>query len=253
MAFNLTQAQRAQYDEFSMAEKIAILMIQLGDESLGEFFWHSDIESIIKVSNFITQMKGTNKAISAAVLNDFYTIFQSSQYITQGGFEYAKELLIRNLGEEEGKKVLEKLSKSMQETKNFAYLSKVSPQQLADFIINEHPQIIALILAHMDPNSAAETLSYFSDAKRAEVSNKMASLGAEQMIETEDKNDENEPQKRIKNQLELFDFREDELKYEVLLEKVKTLFAEKPQEFSNLFQMLIHDETGLEDATKKGV
>ncbi len=235
MALNLTQAQRAQYDEFSMAEKIAILMIQLGDELIGEFFQHSDIESIIKVSNFITQMKGTNKAVGVAVLEEFYTIFQSNQYITQGGFEYAKELLMRTLGEEKGKKVLEKLSKSMQTTKDFPYLSKVRPQQLADFIINEHPQTIALILAHIDSNSAAETLSYFSDAKRAEVSSKMVSLSTEKMIETEDKS--------VENELGLGDFREDELKYEVLLEKIKTLFAEKPQEFANLFQMFIHDET----------
>ena len=177
MAFNLTQAQRAQYEEFSMAEKIAILMIQIGDDLTSELFSHLDLESITEISKYIAQMKGTDKAIGAAVLEEFYAIFQSNQYITQGGFEYAKELLIRTLGEEEAKKVLEKLSKSMQATKNFAYLSKVRPQQLADFIVNEHPQTIALILAHMDPNNAAETLSYFSDAEKAEVSIKMASLG----------------------------------------------------------------------------
>ena len=247
MAFKMTQAQRAQYDEFSMAEKIAILMIQLGDDLIGEFFQHSDIKSIIKIAKFISQMKGTDKIIGSTVLEEFYAIFQSNQYITLGSFEYAKELLIRTLGEEEAKKVLEKLSKSMQETKNFAYLSKVCPQQLADFIINEHPQTIALILAHIDTNIATETLSYFSDAKRAEVSTKMASLGAEQMIETEDKSDENELRKRIENQLGLGDFREDELKYEVLLEKIRTIFAEKPQDTANILQMLICDETGLEN------
>ena len=65
----------------------------------------------------------------------------------------------------------------MQSQKNFAYLSKIRPQQLADFIINEHPQTIALILAHMDASGAAETLSYFSDDLRAEVAIRMANLG----------------------------------------------------------------------------
>ena len=92
---------------------------------------------------------------------------------------------------------------------------------------------------------------------------------AERMIEVQDKTDEdveslltlddgeeeanreNELRKRIENQLGLGDFREDELKYEVLLEKIKTLIAEKPQEIANLFQTLIRDELGLED-TKKG-
>lgn len=67
----------------------------------------------------------------------------------------------------------------------------------------------------------------------------------------EDSNRENELRKRIENQLGLGDFREDDLKYEVLLEKIKTLVAEKPQEVANLFQTLIRDELGLED-TKKG-
>nr|4FQ0_C Chain C, Flagellar motor switch protein [Helicobacter pylori 26695]4FQ0_D Chain D, Flagellar motor switch protein [Helicobacter pylori 26695] len=61
--------------------------------------------------------------------------------------------------------------------KNFAYLGKIKPQQLADFIINEHPQTIALILAHMEAPNAAETLSYFPDEMKAEISIRMANLG----------------------------------------------------------------------------
>ena len=65
----------------------------------------------------------------------------------------------------------------MQNTQNFAYLAKIKPQQLADFIMTEHPQTIALILAHMDPSAAAETLYIFPDDLRAEVAMRMAKLG----------------------------------------------------------------------------
>lgn len=177
MAFNLTPKQRAQYDEFSMAEKIAILLIQLGDGITGDIFTHLDIDSITEISKYIAQIKGTDKNIGAAILEEFYAIFQSNQYINTGGFEYAKELLYRVLGPDEAKKVLDKLSKQMQTAQNFSYLSKIRPQQLAEFIAGEHPQAIALILAHMDSNSAAETLSYFSDNQRADVAIRMASLG----------------------------------------------------------------------------
>jgi len=91
--------------------------------------------------------------------------------------EYARELLYRTLGPDEAKKVLEKLSKSMQESQNFAYLSKIKPQQLSDFIVNEHPQTIALILAHMDSTEAADTISFFPDDLRSEISMRMAKLG----------------------------------------------------------------------------
>lgn len=177
MAITLTQKQRSQYDELSMSEKVAILLIQVGEEITSEVFHHLDIESITEISKHIMQLGGTDKAVGAAVLEEFYTILQSNQYINSGGVDYARELLIRTLGPDIAKRVLDKLAKTMQSTKNFGYLDKVKPQQLADFIVNEHPQTIALILAHMDSGGAAETLGFFTDDLRAEISIRMANLG----------------------------------------------------------------------------
>ena len=177
MAINLSPRQRAQYDELSMAEKIAILLVQLGDEITSEIFHHLDIDAITEVSKQIAQLGGMDKTIGAAVLEEFYVIFQSNQYINTGGMDYARDLLIKALGPDAAKAILDKLAKTMQSQKNFAYLAKIRPQQLADFIINEHPQTIALILAHMDASGAAETLGYFSDELRAEVAIRMANLG----------------------------------------------------------------------------
>ena len=177
MAINLSPRQRAQYDELSMAEKIAILLVQLGDEITSEIFHHLDIDAITEVSKQIAQLGDMDKTIGAAVLEEFYVIFQSNQYINTGGMDYARDLLIKALGPDAAKAILDKLAKTMQSQKNFAYLAKIRPQQLADFIINEHPQTIALILAHMDASGAAETLGYFSDELRAEVAIRMANLG----------------------------------------------------------------------------
>jgi flagellar motor switch protein FliG len=110
-------------------------------------------------------------------MEEFYAIFQSNKFIVSGGLEQAREILYKVLGPDEAKRVLDKLSKSLQSIDNFSYISKIKPQQLADFIVNEHPQTIALILAHMDPTGAAETLSFFSGDLRAEVAIRMANLG----------------------------------------------------------------------------
>ncbi|GAA9479255.1 flagellar motor switch protein FliG [Helicobacter pylori] len=177
MATRLTPKQKAQLDELSMSEKIAILLIQVGEDATGEILRHLDIDSITEISKQIVQLNGTDKQIGAAVLEEFFAIFQSNQYINTGGLEYARELLTRTLGSEEARKVMDKLTKSLQTQKNFAYLGKIKPQQLADFIINEHPQTIALILAHMEAPNAAETLSYFPDEMKAEISIRMANLG----------------------------------------------------------------------------
>ncbi|MCK4874260.1 MAG: flagellar motor switch protein FliG, partial [Sulfurimonas sp.] len=174
---NLNPIQQATFEEMGMGEKIAILLMQLGEEATAAVFTTMSVEAITEVSKFIANNKTVDKAVAIAILEEFHAIFQSGQFITSGGLEYARELLYRTLGPEEAKKVLDKLSKSMQETQNFAYLSKIKPQQLSDFIINEHPQTIALILAHMDATEAADTLQFFPDDMRSEVSMRMAKLG----------------------------------------------------------------------------
>ena len=173
----LNQVQQAQFDEMTMAEKIAILLLQMGEEVTANLFSNMNIDSITEVSKYIASDKTVDKGVATTILEEFHAIFQSGQYLTAGGMEYARELLYRTLGPEEAKRVLEKLSKSMQESQNFSYLSKIKPQQLSDFIVNEHPQTIALILAHMDSTEAADTISFFPDDLRSEVSMRMAKLG----------------------------------------------------------------------------
>ena len=173
----LNEDQKNEYDELSMPEKAAILLIQLGEDITATLFSHMEIDTVTEISKYIATVKNVDKQVANAVLEEFYALLQSNQYIRSGGMEYAKEILYRTFGSEAAEKILEKLSKNMETTENFGYLSQIKPQQLADFIINEHPQTIALILAHMDPNSAAETLSFFPDELRSEVTIRMANLG----------------------------------------------------------------------------
>ena len=174
---DLNQTQRVNFDEMSMAEKIAILLMLLGEDITAEVFSNMSVDTITEVSKYIAASTTVDKSIGTAVLEEFHAIFQSGQFLTSGGMEYARELLYRALGPEEAKKVLDKLQKSMQETQNFAYLSKIKPNQLSDFIVNEHPQTIALILAHMDATEAADTINYFPEELRSEVAMRMAKLG----------------------------------------------------------------------------
>jgi flagellar motor switch protein FliG len=174
---NLTPQLQGQYEELSMSEKVAILLNLLGEDLTAQIFSHMSLESITQISKYIARTTTVDKQIAMAILEEFHVIMQSNQYISSGGFDYAKEILFKALGPEEAKRVLDKLQKSMQTGQNFAFLSKIKPQQLADFILNEHPQTVALILAHMDSTGAAETLSRFPDDLRAEVAMRMANLG----------------------------------------------------------------------------
>ena len=177
MATKLNEQQKMVYDDLSMPEKIAILLIQLGEDVTTLLFSHMEVDVITEISRYIATAKSMDKNVAAAVLEEFYALMQSNQYMRSGGLEYAKEILYRTFGPETAQKILDKLAKSMENSKSFGYLTKVKPQQLADFIMTEHPQTIALILAHMDSTSAAETLSYFNDELRSEVVVRMANLG----------------------------------------------------------------------------
>ena len=173
----LNEEQKMLYDDLSMPEKIAIMIIQMGEDAASLIFSHMDPEVVMEVSRHIATAKSLNKAVAAAVLEEFYALFTSNQHIKSGGLEYAKEILYKTFGPEEAQKIFDKLQKSMETTRSFRFLQNVRPQQLADFIAKEHPQTIALIVAHMDATSAAETLFYFPEEIRGEVVMRMANLG----------------------------------------------------------------------------
>ena len=173
----LTDDQKVQFDELGMSEKVAILLIQLGEDTTTNLFSHMEVDIVTDISKYIATVKNIDKNVANAVLEEFYAILQSNQYIRSGGMEYAKEILYRTFGSEAAQKIMDKLSKSMENTQSFGYLEQIKPQQLADFIVTEHPQTVALILAHMDPTSAAETISFFPDELKSEVTIRMANLG----------------------------------------------------------------------------
>jgi flagellar motor switch protein FliG len=173
----LNPVQQIQFDGMLMAEKVAILLIQLGEEATAQIFGRLSVETITEISRFIAENRTIEKAMGAAVLEEFYAIIQSNQYLNNGGIEFAREILYKALGPDEAKKIMDRLSKMTQGAQNFAYLAKIKPQQLSDFIMTEHPQTIALILAHMEPSAAAETLALFTDDLRSEVAMRMAKLG----------------------------------------------------------------------------
>lgn len=108
---NLNQVQQAQFDEMSMAEKIAILLLQLGEEVTSTLFTNMNVDSITEVSKYIASDRSIDRGVATAVLEEFYAIFQSGQYLTSGGLEYARELLYRTLGADEAKRVFGKTIK----------------------------------------------------------------------------------------------------------------------------------------------
>jgi flagellar motor switch protein FliG len=173
----LISEQKEKYESLSINEKMAIFLMELGEDTTSKIFANLDIDVVTKISTYIATVNKVDRPIVTAVLEEFQALIQSNKYLVGGGLEYAKEILFRTFSPDTAQIVLNKLAKDLGETNSFAYLNKVKPEQLAGFISREHPQTIALIIAHMESGRAAETLSFFNDDLRSEVTIRMANLG----------------------------------------------------------------------------
>ncbi len=174
---NLTPEQQEEYDNLSMGQKVAILLMQLGEDTTARVFASLDVALVTQISTEIALVKHVEQPLASAILEEFNALLKTNKYLTSGGIEYAKEVLFKTFGVDTANSILAKLTKEIGDAQSFKFLAKVKPEQLADFISTEHPQTIALILAHMAPVHAAETLSYFDDDLKADITIRMANLG----------------------------------------------------------------------------
>jgi len=177
MESKLSPEQKEVYESLSIKEKLAIFLTEIGDETTSKIFANLDMDLITDISASIARAKRVDKPIATAIIEEFSALIQSNKYLVGGGIEYAKEILFKTFPPDTAQLILNKLAKDLGESKSFGYLNKVKPEQLAGFIQQEHPQTIALIIAHMEPNLAAETLSFFDDDLRADITLRMANLG----------------------------------------------------------------------------
>lgn len=157
-------------------KKAAVLLVLIGDEASSEVFKYMTETEITEVSREISNMRNIQPDLADEVLEDFHNMSLAREYIASGGLEYAKKILIKSLGPDSARKIIDRLVKSMDSTPSFSALEKANPQQLSRFVQNEHPQTVALILAHLNPSQAADLLTNLPDTLQSEVAMRMAAL-----------------------------------------------------------------------------
>jgi flagellar motor switch protein FliG len=160
----------------SMLDRIAMFCVLMGEEATVKIFQNLPLALVEQISTAITQLSAIDKDTSLAILDEFYIFTKSNAFITSGGFEYAKDLLYKSLGKAEADSVLSKLAQLAEAKASFAYLENINPKQLADFIKDESPQTMAVILSHMDPAQAAELLETLHPDVKVKVTMQMATI-----------------------------------------------------------------------------
>ena len=160
----------------SMMERVAHFLVLIGEEATVKIFQNLNKQLVEDLSVSISQIHSIDKNTSLAILDEFHIFIKSNSYISSGGFEYAKDILYKSLGKAEADVVLAKLARMQEAQQSFAYLDSIDPKQLADFIKDESPQTIAVVLSHMDPSDASEVLSKLDDSLKVKISMQMATI-----------------------------------------------------------------------------
>jgi flagellar motor switch protein FliG len=157
-------------------QKAAVLMVALGDDVAASIFKYLEEDEIQQVSKEIALTRNVMPETADEVLEEFHTMSLAKSYIAQGGIEYAKKLLIKSVGPESARKIIDRLTKALESSAGFSSIERANPQQLSKFIQNEHPQTIALILAHLNATQAGELIASLPETLRADVAMRMANL-----------------------------------------------------------------------------
>ena len=162
-------------NDITGVQKAAILLIALGPERSAQVFKHLKDDEIEQLTLEIANTKSVPSDLKDAVLDEFYEVCLAQQYISEGGIAYAKELLDKALGEDRAKDVIGRLTASLQ-VRPFEFVRKADPSQLLNFIQDEHPQTIALILAYLPSAQAAAVVSALAPEKQADVARRIATM-----------------------------------------------------------------------------
>ncbi|AIY19730.2 flagellar motor switch protein FliG [Pimelobacter simplex] len=153
--------------------KAAILLIQLGKERAAQVMAHLSDAEVESISAEIARLDAVSASETEQVLSEFHDLATAHAHVTQGGFNFAQQLLEQSLGPERAKEIMERLHAAAVQMP-FQFLHRADPAQLRGFIADEHPQVIALVLAHMAADKASLLLSGLPAHQQAVVAHRIA-------------------------------------------------------------------------------
>ncbi len=154
-------------------QKAAVLLITLGSDASAQVLPFLQEEELERVTLEIFNMQAVPQSVRRNVLEESYHLSLTNESVDQGGYEYARMLLTRTLGDKRAKDLIARVQ-NMQKGNPFDFVRDADAVQLAGFLQDEHPQTIALVLSHLPPAQAGSVLSSLSPDYQAEVAERIA-------------------------------------------------------------------------------
>jgi len=158
-------------------QKAATLMVLLGEEAASHIYRHLPEGDVERLTRRITELERFKPETAVAVLEEYHQLALTQGYLADGGPEYARNLLVKAFGEGGAQRLLSQVQRTVEQSAvHLESLQGADPQQLAKFLEVEHPQTIALILAHLNARQASALLLRLPEEARAETIKRLAQL-----------------------------------------------------------------------------
>ena len=164
LAASLTGVQRA-----------AIVLLSLGEQQAAEVLKHMGAKEVQKLGVAMTSVGGVSRDTVLKVFDDFVDVLEQPGGLGTGADDYVRAVLVQALGEDRANSLIDRILLG-RNTSGLDTLKWMEPRAVADLVRNEHPQIIAIVLSHLDPDQAAETLRCLGERVRPDVLLRIATL-----------------------------------------------------------------------------
>ncbi|PIC58794.1 flagellar motor switch protein FliG [Sporosarcina sp. P12(2017)] len=161
--------------DMSGKQKAALLLISLGPEVSASIYKHLNEEEIEQLTLEISGVKKVESSVKEEIIEEFHNIALAQDYISQGGIGYAKTVLEKALGKDHAQAIINRLTSSLQ-VRPFDFARRAEPSQILNFIQNEHPQTIALILSYLEAEQAGLILSQLPQEMQADIAKRIATM-----------------------------------------------------------------------------
>jgi flagellar motor switch protein FliG len=158
-------------------KKAAILLVLLGNETAATVYRNLPESEVRLITQEIAELEYISPELAAQVLREYHRLTLTQEYMAQGGRDYAAKLLVKAFGEQNAQALLDEVNRAQEvSAQNLDTLQKADPHQLAKFIQGEHPQTIALILAHLNAKVARSVLMMLPEKIRGQAVKRLAQM-----------------------------------------------------------------------------
>ena len=159
----------------SGTQRAAIVLLSLGEQQAAEVLKHMGAKEVQKLGVAMTSVGGVKREAVARVFDEFVDTLAQPSALGSGADEYVRAVLTQALGEERASSLIDRILLG-RNTSGLDTLKWMEPRAIAELVRNEHPQIIAIVLAHLDGDQAAEVLKCLPDRARVDVLLRLATL-----------------------------------------------------------------------------